>query len=265
MYLTRSKKKFLKKIIYTLFFIFLVLSCNNDENEIIPPRKESDQVIQDMNNIETFLSTHFYNYEEFQNNDIIPELVFDTISGENSDKIPLINQVLKQTANYTTNEGETIEHPIYTLIANEGIGNSPTKADSIYLSYEGILLDKTLFDRSFAPIWFDLTTVVQGFREGMPNLRPGEFYVDSNNVTTFENYGYGAIFMPSRLAYYNNASGLIPEYSPLIFKIKMFLVKETDHDGDGIPSGEEYDNDGDGLPDDNDEDGRPDYLDNDDL
>ena len=36
-------------------------------------------------------------------------------------------------------------------------------------------MDKTLFDRSFAPIWFDLTTVVQGFREGMPNLRPGEF------------------------------------------------------------------------------------------
>ena len=241
------------------------MSCNNDENEIIPPREESDQVIQDKNNIETFLSTHFYNYEEFQNNDIIPELVFDTISGENSNKTPLINQVLKQTANYTTNEGETIEHPIYTLIANEGIGNSPTKADSIYLSYEGILLDKTLFDRSFAPIWFDLTTVVQGFREGMPNLRPGEFSVDSNNVTTFENYGYGAIFMPSRLAYYNNASGLIPEYSSLIFKIKMFLAKETDHDGDGIPSGEEYDNDGNGLPDDNDEDGRPDYLDNDDL
>ena len=71
--------------------------------------------------------------------------------------------------------------------------------------------------------------------------------------------------MPSRLAYYNNASGLIPEYSSLIFKIKMFLIKETDHDGDGIPSGEEYDNDGNGLPDDNDEDGRPDYLDNDDL
>ena len=39
---------------------------------------------------------------------------------------------------------ETNEHTIYTLVAKEGIGNSPSKADSIYLSYEGILLDKTL-------------------------------------------------------------------------------------------------------------------------
>ena len=44
--------------------------------------KESDQVIQDQNDIENFLSTHFYNYEDFENNDIIPELIFDTINGK---------------------------------------------------------------------------------------------------------------------------------------------------------------------------------------
>ena len=264
MYLSTFKKKFLKKKIYTLLFILLIISCNNDE-DIIPPRDEVDQVIQDQNNIETFLSTHFYNYDEFLNDGIIPELVFDTLSVENSDKTPLIDQVLKKTVNYTTNEGETIEHPIYTLIVNEGIGVSPTKADSTYISYEGLLLNKTLFDRSFAPVWFDLTTVVQGFREGLPNLKSGEFSVDKNNVTTFEKYGYGAIFIPSRLGYYNNASGLIPAYSSLIFKIKLLLVKETDHDGDGIPSGDEYDNDNNGLPDDVDKDGKPDYLDNDNL
>ena len=49
--------------------------------------------------------------------------------------------------------------------------------------------------------------------------------------------------------------------SPLIFIINLYLVKKTDHDGDGILSGLEYDNDGDGLPDDSDEDGLADYLD----
>ena len=69
--------------------------------------------------------------------------------------------------------------------------------------------------------------------------------------------------MPSGLGYYSNNSGAIPEYSSLIFIINLYLVKKTDHDGDGILSSLEYDNDGDGLPDDIDEDGLADYLDSD--
>jgi hypothetical protein len=49
----------------------------------------------------------------------------------------------------------------------------------------------------------------------------------------------------------------------LIFKVKLYLVNQTDHDGDGIPSSDEYDNNGDGRPDDTDQDGIPDYLDSD--
>mgnify|MGYP000921537817 FL=1 len=47
----------------------------------------------------------------------------------------------------------------------------------------------------------------------------------------------------------------------MIFKINLYTVKQTDHDGDGIPSSEEFDNDGDGIADDTDGDGTPDYLD----
>jgi hypothetical protein len=41
----------------------------------------------------------------------------------------------------------------------------------------------------------------------------------------------------------------------------LYLIKRTDHDGDGIPSSEEYDRDQDGIPDDTDEDGLPDFVD----
>ncbi len=67
--------------------------------------------------------------------------------------------------------------------------------------------------------------------------------------------------MPSGLGYFNSARGAIPSYSPLIFKIDLYLVKQTDHDGDGILSVDEFDRDGDGIADDTDQDGIPDYLD----
>ena len=117
------------------------------------------------------------------------------------------------------------------------------------------------FDSSTTPVWFDLTQVVQGFREGAPKFRAGDFSLNDDNSVNFFGYGQGAIFFPSGLGYFNQAAGTIPAYSPLIFKVNMYLVNQTDHDGDGILSADEYDNDGDGLPDDSDGDGIADYLD----
>lgn len=237
-------------------------SCKKEE-EIEPPRDVAEQASEEEIKLEEFLSSHFYNYEQFESSDIPVEISIDSIAGSNQDKIALINQVVKQFVKVKTSSGDLIDHPIYTLIAKEGSGQSPSRADSTYVSYKGILLNKNQFDRSFEPIWFDLTTVVRGFREGLGAFKSGDFTVDQNNIVTFSNYGQGIIFMPSGLGYYNQNSGAIPEYSPLIFIINLYLVKKTDHDGDGILSGLEYDNDGDGLPDDTDEDGLADYLDQD--
>lgn len=237
-------------------------SCKKEE-EIEPPRDVAEQASEEEIKLEEFLSSHFYNYEQFESSDIPVEISIDSIAGSNQDKIALINQVVKQFVKVKTSSGDLIDHPIYTLIAKEGSGQSPSRADSTYVSYKGILLNKNQFDRSFEPIWFDLTSVVRGFREGLGAFKSGDFTVDQNNIVTFSNYGQGIIFMPSGLGYYNQNSGAIPEYSPLIFIINLYLVKKTDHDGDGILSGLEYDNDGDGLPDDTDEDGLADYLDQD--
>ena len=250
------------KKIYFCFIILLIslYSCKKEE-EIVPPRDVAEQVSEEEIKLEQFLSSHFYNYEQFESSDIPLEISIDTITFPNQEKTALINQVIKQFVKVKTSSGDLIDHPIYTLIAKEGSGQSPSRADSTYVSYKGMLLSKSQFDSSLEPIWFDLTAVVRGFREGLGLFKSGEFTVDQNNVATFSNYGQGIIFMPSGLGYYNNNSASIPEYSPLIFIINLYLVKKTDHDGDGILSGLEFDNDGDGLPDDSDEDGLADYLD----
>jgi len=248
--------------IYLFLIITLLLSCNKDDDEgEIEIRDYSEQVFTDEQSIEDYLKSHFYNYEDFQDPDNQTKIKFDTIANENSNKTPLIEQVNKSTINVRISDGSFINHPIYTLVAREGIGESPSSVDSTYLSYEGLLLNKSIFDKSLTPIWFDLTSVVRGFREGMPTLRPGDFSIDQNNLPVFSNYGQGAIFMPSGLGYFGNPSGGIPAYSPIIFKIELYLVKKTDHDGDGILTADEFDSDGDGVVDDTDGDGLADYLD----
>ena len=249
-----------KHFIYVLLSIIIIYSCKKDE-EVEPPRDLAEQAILDEQILEDFLSTHFYNYEDFQDPDNQTKIKFDTIANENSNKTPLIDQVNKSTINVRISDGSFINHPIYTLVARQGIGESPSSVDSTYLSYEGLLLNKSIFDKSITPIWFDLTSVVRGFREGMPTLKSGNFSIDQNNLPVFSNYGQGAIFMPSGLGYFGNPSGGIPAYSPIIFKIELYLVKKTDHDGDGILTADEFDSDGDGIVDDTDGDGLADYLD----
>ncbi|MDA9851595.1 peptidylprolyl isomerase [Flavobacteriaceae bacterium] len=249
-----------KNLAYIALFTFFIFSCKK-EDVVEPPRDFGDQAIADEQSLEDFLSTHFYNYEDFLDSESQPELVIETLSGENADKTPLIEQVRKEVIRLKTSEDSFVDHTVYTLVAREGSGVSPSSVDSIYLSYEGILLNRKRFDRSFAPVWFDLTSLVRGFREGVTVLKSGEFSVDEYNVPVFSNYGQGAIFMPSGLGYFNSARGAIPSYSPLIFKIDLYLVKQTDHDGDGILSVDEFDRDGDGIADDTDQDGIPDYLD----
>ena len=246
---------------FTLTLLLLIVSCKKEDNEVEPPRDIQEQSTVDDQSLEDFLSTHFYNYDDFLNTEYNNELIFDTISGENISKTPLISQVKKEIVRIQTSEDTYVDHNLYYLIANEGKGINPATSDSTYLAYEGTLLNGYSFDSSKSPIWFDLTQVVRGFREGASKFKSGYFTVNDDNTVNFFGYGQGALFFPSGLGYFNQTAGSVPPYSPLIFKIKLYLVNQTDHDDDGILSAEEYDNDGDGSPDDTDQDGVPDYLD----
>lgn len=285
-----------------LSFLFILSCKKNETEEEEPPIDYAIQVVDDDALLTAFLESHTYNYEDFENptSERI-QIVIDTLSGDNANKTPLIDLVETTQVPVTDSDGDITQHTLYHLIARQGVRveDKPSVVDSVYLSYEGKLLNGTVFDSRTSPVWFDNTQVVSGFRNGVSKFAPGTFSVADDGVVSFEDYGQGLIFMPSGLGYYNRQQGVITPYSPLIFEVLIYTIARADHDGDGIlskdedvdldgnplnddtdedqiancfdsdddgdgiPTRFEYDEDEDGVPDDTDEDGIPDYLDND--
>ncbi|UAB84271.1 hypothetical protein INR75_19260 [Zunongwangia sp. SCSIO 43204] len=263
-------------------------SCDDDDDGTVDPielRDEQEQRTADDDSLVEYLQTHFYNYEEFENPaaDFDYNIVFDTIAGENSDKVSIWESpnFSTKTVTYQANETE-LDYNLYLLEVREGAGEQPHFSDSTYVRYKGELINAEVFDNSInSPVWFDLEGfvgiqsdgslvrrggVVEAFQQALIEFRGASNYsVNPDNTVEWSNdYGIGALFAPSGLGYFNGTSPGYG-YSPLIFTFHLLNVNEADHDGDGIPSWmEDIDGDGSLFDDDSDGDGLPDHSDTDD-
>jgi len=264
----------------------IVLSCKKDENDdgpyVVPPRDKQEVYDENILEIETYLETHFYNYEEFQQNppysnlSVMPytvtpndsfEIVFDTIEGANSNKTPLMDQVISKTV---TDSG--IDYKLYYLVVREGTGGDIHPIDQVFANYKGSLTDGTLFDSAVTGIPFHLTSVgnylgvVDGFKEGIIEFKAREGYTENMDGTiTNHNHGIGAVFVPSGLGYFSQTQTLVPAYSNLIFAFNPEKRTLFDHDSDGIFSYlEDLNENQDSFDDDTDGDDIPDFVDVDD-
>jgi FKBP-type peptidyl-prolyl cis-trans isomerase FkpA len=157
-----------------------------------------------------------------------------------------------------------VDYKVYYIKLREGVNESPTAVDSVYVSYKGNLVkDDTQFDYAPSPVWFQLEGVVSGWAEIIPLFKTGNYDgTPGPNPVVFSDFGAGVMFLPSGLAYYNSSpSASVPAYSPLIFSFKLYKERYRDHDRDGIWSKYEinpnlsesqnpkdYDSDGDGIP-----------------
>ena len=264
-------------ILAVLSGTFLISCKKDDDNEVIqtPPRDRGEQAIEDDESLLAYLQTHFYNAEDFQNPTANFNYVvnFDTITGDNAGKIPIIDSDLLTTK---TVRRDSIDYIIYILKIREGVGNKPTFADSTFQNYKGELLSRDMFDNTANPVWFDhpgtLTQAnpgiaVTALTQAMVEFGEASgFTVNEDNTVSWNNdFGIGAVFLPSGLGYFNASPPAIPAYSPLIFSFQLYGVNEADHDRDGIPSWME-DLDGDEILYNDDTSGNriPNYLDQDD-
>ena len=279
----------------------IFFSCKKDDTNItnIPLEDLSQQYTLENDSIIQFMKSHFFNYDDF--NDLSPndspEIVFDSIIGDNIDKTPIYDQVSTLQISVKDADDNLVNHNLYYHIIREGIGENPTVADSVFVSYKGLLLDGVSFDTRKNPIWMEAKNLIRGFQEFLPLLSKGDVRVNNNGTYEFFNFGIGFAIFPSGLGYFQSGSISIPPYSPLIFKVNMMTLNRTDHDndsvltiiedlngdhdfnnddtdsdnipnfldddddGDGVLTMNEYDLNKDGIPDDTDGDGIPDYLD----
>ncbi len=230
------------------------VSCSSDDDPLIPgvvvpPRDLAEVAAEDDAEIQEYLQTHFYNYEEFltppPNFDF--QIRIDTIAGENADKIPLSQQVSSAVVPVTPEElsldqeSGAVPHTYYFLEARAGAGIQPTTGDSVLLRYKGLYLDGVAFDATPDYNWQALPFFLKGYREAMTQFSSGtqeSFTINPDGTAGFEDNGVGMLIIPSGLGYFNNtAQGSIREFAPLIFTIDLGLVVEdTDTDNDGIPN-----------------------------
>ena len=229
------------------------LSCANDDNnqiEVVPPRLLAEVAPENDEEIQEYLNTHFYNYEEFLSPpaDFDYKIVVDTIAGANADKTPLADFVEERVIDVSssqlglTEEENDVPHTLYYLIARTGAGGNPTVADSVLVRYEGMLLDGTRFDASTSFLWQQLPFTIRGYGNGIDQINAasdtGEI-VNPDGTFGFSDSGIGLIIMPSGLAYFagGGPGGTIPAYANIVFQVEVGrLIEDTDSDNDGVPS-----------------------------
>lgn len=95
-------------------------------------------------------------------------------------------------------------------VITEGEGVSPAGGDDVVINYVGSLSDGSVFDRTDAPVTFDVDRLVPGFTEGLKLMKPGGTY---------------RIVIPSNLAYgERGVPGDIPPNAALDFTIELLQI-----------------------------------------
>lgn len=292
------------KLSSLLLFGFLILlsSCNKEDDNngvsVIPPRDRAEQQAADNDSLLKYFNTHYYNASRFStegdNFEVSEILLLELPKDENGNymELPpdpennriLIDELYDINDNpngklkvYTTTYQETDYH-YYVLELNEGGGSPVYHTNDIKINYEGLLLDGMTFDESVNPAVLRMGNsiaadgrltggVIQGWKEVLTKFKTaeGEATINDDGTESYNNYGFGVMFLPSGLAYFNSSQGSIAPYSNLIFKFALYQTEQTDADNDGVMSHlEDLNNNLNGFDDDTDGDTTPNFLDADD-
>ena len=100
----------------------------------------------------------------------------------------------------------------YEIMEESGSGVTPSASDTVRVHYHGTLIDGTVFDSSVErgdPVEFPLDGVIPGWTEGVQLMAEGDKF---------------RFYIPSDLAYRDEAVGDIPPFSVLIFEVELLEI-----------------------------------------
>jgi len=241
-------------------FVLLVVTCSKDDDETTatPPRDRAEQQASDLDTLQNYFNTHYYNSGALANLPTYPTINDIEISKlEEGQTLPENTTLLADAVQEKTTVYKDVDYKYYLLKLKEGQGDQPHFTDQVRVNYEGSLMNGNNFDSSVNPVDVDLVSSISGWSRVMPQFRTASGYTTNNNGTvTFENYGLGVMFLPSGLSYFNNSATGIPSYSCLVFKFELHQYQVMDHDNDFIPSYMEDRNNNMDVSDDNTDDDR---------
>ena len=262
----------LKIHIFLFMILILGISCNPDDDDGItevPEADRTEQQVIDNDSLVGYLQTHYINELLISNNTnmSLSEIEINQLPEDGELPNPDENSLLIDIVETHTTTYFEVEYEYYVLKINQGGSEvSPNFSDKVRVSYEGNLMDDTIFDSSASPVDFDLTSTIAGWGRVLPEFNNAiDFTVNSDGTVNYNDPGVGIMFLPSGLGYYSAAAGSVPVYSNLIFKFKVFQSEVNDHDFDNVPSHlEDIDGDYDLTNDNSDDDTFADFVDSDD-
>lgn len=231
----------MKKVIFALFAVsVLVVSCKKDDDyKEDPPRDRGEEAIAAQNEIEEFLNSYAYNYEDFENpsEEFDYRVVIDSII-PGSNKIPLIEQVEYKTVEDPYES--SVKYKMYYLKVAQGEGAAVADAEAAYITYESWrMLSNEQLERTSSsdpkPFAFENKASNTGLKEALKEFNAAEgFIVNDDGTITYEGYGIGAVFVPSGLAFYNNPPLAAPigVYNQLIYTFQVKGVSEQEEEED---------------------------------
>lgn len=232
------------KLIKISFFVLLSLfiACSPDDDNGVKLRDQAEVAAEDQLEIVEYLETHYFQLIPVAGNTDYREIKFFEITEETPDETPLIDSEFLKSKIITQNE---VDYTLYYLQVRQGAETEykPSFADQVITTFKLETLEGELANETVTPVKLDLpiTDIARrGFSEGLTEFR-GASEVTENadgTVTYSDDYGIGAVFVPSGLAYFANPplSSPIGQYEPIIYSFQLYKGIQTDHDNDGIPS-----------------------------
>ena len=141
-------------------------------------------------------------------------LFWGCVKNKTCDLNPPSSEAPQIVAYASANSMAVAAHPsgLYYEIINPGSGGAPSASSRIFITYEGKLLDGTIFDHQDVPNtsgWL-LSGLIEGWRIGLPLIQKG---------------GRIKLLIPSALAYGCEPYQSLPGSSILFFDITLVDVQ----------------------------------------